>query len=149
MIKTYKENANAFIVLAVVIGLVGILGASLGVIGSGLAFILMVAERGLLCTGCYYYMKGKGWSGGFAIFGLLSVIGLLILVFFPDRSNRRKCLFCGSVLNEGATCCAKCGREQCAETLSCPHCGRPILVSRLRVGRNCCPYCKGVFETEA
>ena len=35
--------------------------------------------------GLYNYAKGKGYHGAWALLGFLSIIGLIILVSFPDR----------------------------------------------------------------
>lgn len=37
--------------------------------------------------GCYYYAKGKGRSGLWALIGVLSLIGFIILLVLPDKSN--------------------------------------------------------------
>ena len=39
--------------------------------------------------GLYNYAKGKGHHGAWGLLGFLSIIGLIILVCFPDRHNCR------------------------------------------------------------
>jgi hypothetical protein len=44
----------------------------------GAGFILFI-------WGCGQYAKGKGYSAYFGALGLLSIVGLVVLVVFPDK----------------------------------------------------------------
>jgi hypothetical protein len=46
-----------------------------GAIPGGLIFI----------WGCGQYARAKGYSPWFGLLGLLSIVGLILLVFFPDK----------------------------------------------------------------
>lgn len=44
----------------------------------------------LYFRGCYRYMKGKGYDGIFALIGIFSLVGALIMLYMPDKSQKRK-----------------------------------------------------------
>ena len=50
-------------------------------------FLLMY---GCFIYGCCCYAKGKGYHGAWGILGILSVLGLFILVCFPDKHKSIK-----------------------------------------------------------
>lgn len=39
-------------------------------------------------VGCGYYARSKGWSSGMGILGILTCIGLLVLVLLPDKWSK-------------------------------------------------------------
>lgn len=41
----------------------------------------------VFALGCYYYAKSKGRSGLWAILGIFSLIGFIILLVLPDKSE--------------------------------------------------------------
>ena len=53
--------------------------------GSILGLILMLVGLVLFIWGCMNYAVGKGHSKWFGLLGLLSCIGLIILIFLPDH----------------------------------------------------------------
>jgi hypothetical protein len=80
-------------------------------IGVGIGIILQIAGRALMATsylgtipglimvlvgavffiwGCMNYAEGKGHSKWLGLLGLLSCIGLIILVFMPDHHKESK-----------------------------------------------------------
>ncbi len=85
MIRDYAKYTNQFVLLGVVLQLAGRL------LWSGTAY----GETACFCgsvsfiIGCYYYAKGKGRSGYWCLLGLLSIVGLVILVCLPDLSGER------------------------------------------------------------
>lgn len=44
----------------------------------------------LFTWGCFNYMKGKGYSQWLGLLGLLPIIGLIIMVWLPDKQRRYK-----------------------------------------------------------
>lgn len=44
----------------------------------------------LICLGCMYMAKGKGYHGAWGFLGLLNFIGVLILLFFKDKTKQPK-----------------------------------------------------------
>lgn len=85
MLAEYKQKTN----IGVGVGLVlSILGRIMMTAGSGLALLgLFLAIGGLVIFiwGCVNYAQGKGQHPAWGLLGLLSIIGLLILVLMPDR----------------------------------------------------------------
>lgn len=86
MLAEYKTKTNIGVGLGI---LVQILGRTLAGTGdSGLALLgLVVSLVGLVLFiwGCAQYAKAKGHSPWFGALGLLSILGLIVLVFLPDR----------------------------------------------------------------
>ncbi|MGI0134172.1 MAG: hypothetical protein ACREBW_04360 [Candidatus Micrarchaeaceae archaeon] len=86
MLAEYKTKTNIGVGLGIVAELVGnflldptsraqaVLGAVIILVG----FVMFI-------WGCVQYAKGKGHSGWFGLLGLVSIFGLLVLVFLPDR----------------------------------------------------------------
>lgn len=86
MLAEYKTRTN----IGVGLGLIGqIIGRVLmnsisqgqAVLGLVIALVALV----VFIWGCAQYAKGKGHSGWFGLFGVLSLVGLLVLFFLPDR----------------------------------------------------------------
>jgi hypothetical protein len=91
MLAEYKKKTNIGISLAIAVWILGgilivLLGEeseeSMNAVG-GLGIIPFV--YGLCC-----YAKGKGYHGAWGLVGLLTIIGLIILVCFPDRHKSVK-----------------------------------------------------------
>ena len=54
------------------------IGTEIGLAIRGIGSILFI-------IGCCFYAKGKGYNGAWGLLGLLSLIGLLILVCMKDK----------------------------------------------------------------
>lgn len=102
-------------------------------------------------------INGKKWSHGKqlgAYFACLffPILGWIVVVC--SKNGGPKCIYCGSVLNLGATVCAKCGRDQVPRrpapirSVPCPFCNKPIPDGLLVIGLNTCPHCGQGFECE-
>jgi hypothetical protein len=61
-----------------------------GYISSTAGLILTIVGVVLFTWGCMNYAEGKGHSKWLGLFGLLSCIGLLVLIFLPDRNKETK-----------------------------------------------------------
>lgn len=83
MLAQYKRTTN----IGVGLGLIGeILGRFLINSGSGaLGGLLVLAGFVSFIWGCTQYAKAKGHSPWWGALGVLSLIGLLVLFFLPDR----------------------------------------------------------------
>src|SRR5262249_51716273 len=86
--KQFQTRANLGILGGIVLMFVG---SGLAQQGPDLWFLgitVLLGGWALLIWGCANYMRYKGYSGWFGLFGYLLLPGLLILVCFPNRRNR-------------------------------------------------------------
>ena len=84
MLPEYKTKTNIGIGLGILLQLLGRFvtrNEATALIGAILAIVGLV----LFIWGCMNYAAGKGHSKWLGLLGLLSCIGLIILVFLPDR----------------------------------------------------------------
>ncbi len=82
MLPELKRNTNIGVGLGILTEIVGkVLSNGMNGIGS----LLMLAGFVFFIWGCSQYAKGKGYSPWFGLLGLLSIFGLIALVFFPDK----------------------------------------------------------------
>ena len=84
MLPEYKTKTNIGIGLGILLQLLGRFvtrNEATALIGLILAIVGLV----FFIWGCMNYAAGKGHSKWLGLLGLLSCIGLLILVFLPDR----------------------------------------------------------------
>lgn len=73
------------------VGLLIEIAASIAISSTNLPLVILgsVSLLGLLIfvLGCYFYAKGKGRSAIWAILGVFSLIGFIILLVLPDKSE--------------------------------------------------------------
>ena len=84
MLPEYKSNTN----LGVGVGWVVMIVGNLLVRNSPLPWLgIVVLALGFAAFiwGCVQYAKGKGHSGYWGALGVLWLLGLLVLLFLPDR----------------------------------------------------------------
>ena len=81
MIAKYKSRSNWFVTAWLFCQLAGLL------VGSDFGAILSLVGGVCLIVGCCYYSKAKGHHSLWGLLGLLSIIGLIILVCFSDRNK--------------------------------------------------------------
>lgn len=91
MLQEYKTKTNIGIGVGFLCSIVGRVlahgGSEFGII-IGLVFI--IAGIILFIWGCISYARGKGQSPFFGLLGLLYILGLIILVFLPDKHKAAK-----------------------------------------------------------
>ena len=86
MIAKYKNKSNGFIIAWLSLQLAGLLAR----IYRGDVGVLIALIGGVcLIIGCCYYSKAKGHHAAWGLLGLLSMIGLIILVCFPDKNKEQ------------------------------------------------------------
>jgi hypothetical protein len=86
--NTFKFNANVGIIAGIVLMF---LAGSMAQNEEGpfpIAWIVSLGGFALEIWGCVNYMRWKGYSGWFGFFGYLFLLGLVILVCFPNRRKR-------------------------------------------------------------
>ena len=84
MLAEYKTKTNIGVGLGIVLQLAGRFipwSESTGVVG----LIISLVGFAFFVWGCMNYAAGKGHSQWLGLLGLLSCIGLLILVILPDH----------------------------------------------------------------
>lgn len=88
MIPEYKAKTNLFVGAGLLLQVLGRFGIGPEAPEIGLVLILMGAV--VFIYGCSTYAQGKGHSAALGFLGLLSCVGLLILVLLPDRHRDTK-----------------------------------------------------------
>ncbi len=83
MLAEYKRNTNIGVGLGIVGEIVGRVLWQSGSVAPGT--IILIAGFMVFIWGCSQYSKAKGHSPWFGAFGVLSLIGLLVLFFLTDR----------------------------------------------------------------
>lgn len=85
MVKKYKNKTNLFIGLGILTMLAT--NPMMSEVGQSVGFLMAATGYILVIVGCCYYAKGKGYHGALGLFGLASIIGLLVLICLPDRAK--------------------------------------------------------------
>jgi len=78
-----KRNTNIGVGIGIVLQIAGRVLSNDGM--NGIGSIVILAGFVLFIWGCGQYAKGKGYSPWFGLLGLLSIVGLIVLVFFKDK----------------------------------------------------------------
>jgi hypothetical protein len=86
--KSYKSGTS-FAGLGFILTILGRLFYSLPGYISYLAICMLVAGIPLFFFGCHRIAKGKGYHDAWALLGLLSLIGLIILFLIPNRIENK------------------------------------------------------------
>ena len=82
MLAAYKTKTNLFIGLGIALKVVGnLIARSSPLIG----WLIAAVGAVLFIMGCCYYAQGKGYHGAVGLLGLLSCVGLIVLVVLPDK----------------------------------------------------------------
>jgi hypothetical protein len=80
MLAEYQKKSNYGIAIGILLQI-----ASIPFSENILGFLLLVAGMLLLLYGCCCYAMGKGYHGILGGLGILSLLGLIILVLLPDK----------------------------------------------------------------
>jgi len=87
MLPEKKTKTNIGVGLGIILQLVGRMLAaeneSMAFVGLALTLVGLV----FFVWGCMNYAEGKGHSKWLGLLGLLSCIGLIVLIFLPDRNK--------------------------------------------------------------
>jgi hypothetical protein len=91
MLREYKKKTNIGVGLGILVQIIGRIAIESGGDGGAvIGLVLVLVGLGLFIWGCISYSKGKGHHAAWGLLGLLSIIGLIILVLFPDRHKENK-----------------------------------------------------------
>ena len=88
MLAEYKRKTNIGVGVGIIFQIVGnVLTKPDDAAGVdplvGLLFLFV--GLGFFIWGCMSYSKGKGYHPAWGLLGLLSIVGLIVLVLFPDK----------------------------------------------------------------
>ncbi len=90
MLLEKKSKTNIGVGLGIILQIAGRAIISPGDSGSILGLMLVLAGAVLFIWGCMNYAEGKGHSKWLGLLGLLSCLGLIILVVMPDHHKESK-----------------------------------------------------------
>lgn len=90
MLTEKKFNTNLGVGIGLTISITQVFLVRAHILPSLLGHIMAWLGLGFLVWGCMNYAEGKGHSKWFGLLGILSCIGLLILVLMPDRNKNSK-----------------------------------------------------------
>jgi hypothetical protein len=85
MLPDKKNRTNLGVGLGIILQIAGRLMFKLGDAGTILGAMVMLVGSVLFVWGCMNYAEGKGHSKWLGLLGLVSCIGLIILVVLPDH----------------------------------------------------------------
>jgi hypothetical protein len=88
MLPDKKTKTNIGVGIGIILQILGRVLAAAGGRDSGgeiIGLILLLVGLGFFVWGCLNYSEGKGYSKWLGLLGLLSCIGLVILVLLPDK----------------------------------------------------------------
>jgi hypothetical protein len=91
MLKEYKRETNIGVGVGwIVIALSGYVSSTDAFGGPIVGYVVLLTGLALFLWGCGQYAQGKGYSRYWGALGLLYLLGLLVLVFMPDRHKESK-----------------------------------------------------------
>ncbi len=85
MLAEKKRDTNIGVGIGFVLQLAGNILQAQGGAMVTVGLMLLLVGLVIFVWGCMSYCEGKGHSKWLGLLGLLSIVGLLILVFLPDR----------------------------------------------------------------
>jgi hypothetical protein len=93
MLKEYKRTTNIGVGFGWLVLLAGNLLMRYETSGARvLGLVVSLVGAGLFLWGCGQYAKAKGHSAYWGALGLLNLVGLLVLLFFPDKHKTQATL---------------------------------------------------------
>ncbi len=87
MLPENRTKTNIGVGIGIILQVVGRLLAMHNPDLALIALVLTLAGLVFFVWGCMNYAEGKGHSKWLGLLGLLSCIGLIVLVFLPDRNK--------------------------------------------------------------
>src|ERR1700683_2428332 len=85
VLSEQKRNTNIGVGAAILLQIVARVLSNEGWVA--VSYLVAVVAGLLFIWGCGKYAKAKGYSTWFGLFGLLYLLGLVILVFLPDKNK--------------------------------------------------------------
>ncbi|MCW5558515.1 MAG: hypothetical protein KIT22_11880 [Verrucomicrobiae bacterium] len=88
MLPDKKTKTNIGVGIGILLQISGRLLIANSEGGASFGLLLVLVGAGFFIWGCMNYAEAKGHSKWLGLLGLLSCIGLLILIFLPDRHKQ-------------------------------------------------------------
>ncbi len=90
MLPDKKRKTNIGIGVGIILQLSRFILVRQHIIPPDLGLVIWVFGVVFFVWGCMNYAEGKGASKWFGLFGILSLVGLLVLLLIPDRHQNEK-----------------------------------------------------------
>lgn len=87
MLPENRKKTNIGVGVGIILQVIGRLLAMRNPDLAIIALVLTLVGLVFFIWGCMNYAAGKGYSKWLGLIGLLSCIGLIVLVFLPDRNK--------------------------------------------------------------
>ena len=88
MLPDKKTKTNIGVGVGIILQIAGQVLASTSEAGAILGLVVVLVGAVFFIWGCMNYANGKGHSKWLGLLGLLSCIGLIILIFLPDHHKK-------------------------------------------------------------
>lgn len=86
MFEGFKRKSNVWVIVGICLLIIG-----MGILRSSqqplFKFLAFLGITGFFMWLCYLLATAKGYSSAWFLLGILGLIGLLILFFFPERKG--------------------------------------------------------------
>ena len=90
MLPDKKTKTNIGVGIGIILQIAGRVLAATSETGAILGLVVVLVGAVVFIWGCMNYAEGKGHSKWLGLLGLLSCIGLIILIFLPDHHKESK-----------------------------------------------------------
>jgi hypothetical protein len=87
MLAEYKTKTNIGVGLGILLQIIARALKTAWPSTASLATLIGLLGLGLFVYGCFNYAQGKGYSRWLGLLGLLSCLGLVVLVVLPDKNK--------------------------------------------------------------
>lgn len=87
MLPEKKTNTNIGVGVGILLQIVGRVMMMQGDSMATLGLLVTLAGSAAFIWGCINYAQGKGYHWALGLLGLLSCIGLIVLVVIPDKNK--------------------------------------------------------------
>jgi mannose/fructose/N-acetylgalactosamine-specific phosphotransferase system component IID len=85
-----KTNAYLGLIAGFVIQYIGGIFSRISESGAILGIVVSIIGAAIFVWACMNYAESKGYSKWFGLFGILSCIGLVVLILLPEKRRRRR-----------------------------------------------------------
>jgi peptidoglycan/LPS O-acetylase OafA/YrhL len=90
MLPEKKTATNIGIGVGIVLQILRLVLVAQGIVSPHWGLLIYAVGLVFFIWGCMNYAEGKGSSKWFGLLGLLSILGLAVLIFLPDQHKQPK-----------------------------------------------------------